>query len=214
MALLLLPFASNAMLQVSSIQSPSSLGAIALFHDGLQYSVMKDGAFHPVQNYNLDNNLRTLSPKALPVLDKLGYIRINQLSDGEYKLDLQGRLKGGGPATAWFMYGAAKAFCWTTVGVTAGATVAATVATAGGGAVVATAVGSTVGKVITATGTAGMALATTAPAAGLAAGTVAAVGTTTAGGAIVAASAGIGITAAVEVVSMGWAGLFLGPWCP
>lgn len=212
--LLSLPFTSVAMHQVSSIQAPSSLGHVALYHDGSKFNVVQGGEYHQVAHYNVDKNLRLINPELLSALGNLGYVRVNRLSDGEFKLDLQGRLNGGGPLFAVWAYGIAKAFCWTTVGVTAGAAVATTVATAGGGTVVGAALGTAVGKVVTGVGTAGMVLTTTAPAAGAAAATVAAVGTTNAAMAVTAAGTGIGVTAAVEAVSLGFSALFAGPWCP
>ena len=212
--LLSLPLASMAMNQVSSIQAPSSLGQVTLYHNESGFNVIQDGISHPVRNYNVDKSLRSIKPKLLGALGNIGYVRINRLSDGEFKLDLQGRMNGGGPYFAYLAYGIAKAFCWSAVGVTAGAATATVVTATGGTAIVAAGAGTTVGKVVTGLGTAGMALTTTAPAAGLAAATVAAAGTTNAALAVTTVGAGVGITAAVETVSLGFSALFAGPWCP
>ncbi len=94
--LLSLPLSSMAMLQVESIQAPSDLGEVYLYHNENGFNVVQNGYIKNVPHYNVDSNLKRISPNLLPSLGKIGYVRINQLSDGEFKLDLKGRINGGG----------------------------------------------------------------------------------------------------------------------
>lgn len=190
------------------------LGKIELYHANGEFKVMHDNKLHAVENHCVDKPLRNVDLKKLAMFLNHGHLAVNKTDNGEFTIRANAHGKGGGPVCAWWAYGTAKAFCWTTVGITAGASVAGAVVATGGGAVVAAGTGTMVGKVVTGIGTAGMALSTTVPAAGAAAATVAAAGTANTALAITAASSGIGLVAAVETASLGFAALFAGPWCP
>lgn len=91
----------------SSLMAPASLGSIEVFHDQDGFHVMKDDERHDVKNYFVDPLLRKANKKTLKKFQKVGYLSVKQMSDGEFSLTANTRLLGGGVggATAGFWIG-------------------------------------------------------------------------------------------------------------
>lgn len=99
----------------SSLMASQSLGNIEVFHDHDGFHVMKDNECHDVKNYFVDPLLRKANKKTLKKFQKVGYLSVKQMSDGEFSLSAKTRGLGGGVggATAGFWFG--KALVYTVV---------------------------------------------------------------------------------------------------
>jgi hypothetical protein len=83
-----------------------------------EHFIVDNGEYRVIQRYNMNRELRALSdPQIKSMLNKkevLLYLR--KLSDNNYALELQGKIKGGtGPITAWCAGTVTKVLCWTGV---------------------------------------------------------------------------------------------------
>lgn len=97
---LLLSFASQASLTVpkADVHSRPSLGDLALSHKGNEFYVTDQDSTVQVNRWNLEKDIRGISTEKLAKCLALGArFDINRLDNGEYKVSMDGRLKGGGP---------------------------------------------------------------------------------------------------------------------
>lgn len=209
-----------------AFQAPSDLRLSAVLHDEEGFHVLQDNIVRRVDNHDIDAKLRNASPEQLQAFLKVGYLSVNKLSDGNYKIGAKVRGLGGGPVLAMLFYGSTK-------GVIYGATAAASVAglTAAGAAIggtfggqVGAEVGGSVGGLIAAgsglvaSGTpiiVGSATTAGTLAAGAVGGSaVATTAATTAAGAAIAVTGGsaVGYHAATEIAAVAmW---HIGMWIP
>lgn len=129
-ALLLPPFFASAQLYIPR----SSLGTLAVAHNGKSFVVINcdQKTLHEVQSHNLDRNLRNLSEsqQLMFMKKRLGCLKVDQNSKGEYQLELHGRVKGGGPILGGIFYWITKILCWTGVTTAAASVVTGAVASA------------------------------------------------------------------------------------
>jgi hypothetical protein len=116
----------------SSFHAPHQLGAIKLSHDVDGFSVFKDGKKHAVAKYFVDKSIRNMPTEQIQkFLKNNGYLSVNQMSDQGYSIKANGRINGGGPLLASFLYGATKATCYGTAVAAVGAVVVTTGGLAG-----------------------------------------------------------------------------------
>jgi len=220
---------------------PNRLGNISVLHNDDGFHVLtSDNEIYPVRNYFVDKRLRGLKKEKLKAFLQAGYIQVNQMSDGQYKLDAKVRGLGGGPICGMVAYWATKLTCYAFMGAAAKQAIVSTGVSIGGtfggeaGAEIGAAVGGMVGTAgnmaMGGMATAGAEGLVTAPI-GMAAGTIIGDGILSSpvvaqavtngaqvvGGVMTAAhgSEAIGATiAVVETVSAVVGGFFSGPWCP
>lgn len=127
----------HSLVKVNSIQAPSDLGNIELYRDNDGFSIKQDGYTHQVPHYNVDKSLKQIKPEHLSALSNLGYVRVNRLSDGEFKLDLKGRINGGGPFTGMMLAWLVRASMYAPAATAATAVTVSTGGAAAGGFAVA-----------------------------------------------------------------------------
>lgn len=90
------------------IQAPARLGDIKVLLKNDGYFIKKNDELKRVQNHDVDRLIRNLKTKQLKNFLDNGYISVSQYSNGDYKLDAHGRLRGGGPWAGWIGYHATK----------------------------------------------------------------------------------------------------------
>lgn len=187
-------------IKASSIFAPTEVGKIDLFHNDEGYHVVQDDEIYSVNKHSIDPLLKSLKHKQLKKFQKCGYIHVKKNQDNEFSLVSRVRGNGGGPYTAYILYGATKALCYGGLFAAAGAAIGAT----GGGAVAVAAAGEVLA--VSGSGVAAVAIASSAVAT-----EVAVAGTTMA--TVAATSGGITVvTGAIEVASCGAAAF--GLWLP
>lgn len=106
-----------------------------------------------VPNYMVSKSIREMKPERLAAILEGGnaYLTFNECSDGNYTVNLHGRVRGGGPVTAGFLYWVTKCGLYGTAAAATGVAITATggaVAAAVGAGTAGAAVG-TVGGVAT-----------------------------------------------------------------
>ena len=193
--------------------------------------VEEDGEQKAVQRYNMSKELRSLSEDQVKTLlsNKNALLYLRKLSDKSYALELDGKLKGGLPATGWWAYQITRGLLYgTTAAIGAAAVTGAVVVVAGSGGTAAPAVAVVAGKVA-GVGIGMAASTTTASLAATAGGSIIGAGaasvlTTAVGAETVALGTGAVLTSAgsawgyvamVEGVSAAVGGFFaVQPWCP
>lgn len=109
----------SAMLTTKTIKTPVT-----------RFLVQHRDSFTEVKRENVDPILLRLNEEQLARFSEVGYLKVSQLSDGEFKVRAFAKGKGGGPWAAWLAYGATKSLCYGTLVAGAG-TIAATTAPAG-----------------------------------------------------------------------------------
>ncbi len=185
---------------------------------------LNTGTSHFVQKADVDKQLRNISPEQFARLIQLGkgYIALNQYDDGSYTLQHRARLRGGGPWTAYILYGTTKGVAYGTMATAVGATVAGAAGpvvgayATGAGAY---ASGMTAGSAGSAVASSGTAAATAAGAAstGAAGATGAALGgagAQTATASAIASTGGCWATLTGAVESAAWGAFAVGLWLP
>ncbi len=70
----------------SSLMASQSLGNIEVFHDQGGFHVMQNDEQYDVKNYFVDPLLRKADKKTLKKFQKVGYLSVKQMSDGEFSL--------------------------------------------------------------------------------------------------------------------------------
>lgn len=212
-----LEFPSERVRQTASIKG-------RLFYDKEGFFVRKDKEDVRIKKYDTDKLLRGRSVNDMAKYTLLGKVRLAELDSGEYTVQAQGELKGGGPVLASVFYWGTKIGLYSAIAGAAAGTVAATVATAGGAAPLAAGAGAVVGEGFLAatTGVAvGTGIASTALSVG-GAGVAAAVGSSAAATAVVAettvavgaAGGAAGVITAIEAaaIAAGAFGAACGPF--
>lgn len=106
-----------------------------------------------IPNYMVSKQVRSMDPTKFAAVLNSGnaYLDINECSDGLYSMDIKGRVRGGGPVTAGFLYWVTKCGLYGTAAAATGIAITATggaVAAAAGAGAAGAAVG-TVGGVAT-----------------------------------------------------------------
>lgn len=94
-----MPLFANAMsLQINrkQLSAPEKLGALAVIKSQDGFTVLKDNTKQAVHSHDVDPLLRSLSNEQLARALQISRIKVSQLSNNDYKLSLQGGLKGGG----------------------------------------------------------------------------------------------------------------------
>lgn len=100
-----------------------SLGEIDLYRSGKTFYVGKDTQVSEIPGWNTDKQLKQMDMKQLAALMQQGYLRVSQLSDGEYKIEAKVRGNGGGLIAGKIAYGVTKGACWAFVLGTVGSVV-------------------------------------------------------------------------------------------
>lgn len=184
-----------SLFSVSAFCSQVAEKPTRMFASNKGFIVQQGGKLTRVAEHNLDGELRKLNLQQRAALLKKGGVAMKQLHDGEHRLAVNHKLKGGGPVAGAIAYWITKSLCWggvvTTATVAAGGVVAATVATGGA------ALGAGAGAVATVTGA-----ATAATGIGIGAlggGAAGAVGATIASGGMLATAAGTSLAGAATV---------------
>ncbi len=203
--------------------SAINAGELAIQKFPSHYKISSKQFNADIPNYMVSKQVRSMDPTKLAAVLNSGnaYLDINECSDGQYSMDIKGRVRGGGPITGtvlyWFtkcgLYGTAAAAAGTAIVATSGAALGAVgVGAAGAGVSVAGAgVGMAAGAGIEAVaaagaiGVAGSSVAGAGTLIGAAAVGLGAEGALVAGtGAAVASAGGVaGAIAAVESASLG-----------
>ena len=87
----------------AALAAPRDLGDIKILHADKTFMILHEGKLHIVHNYNIDKNLRGISTEGLAnFLSQDGYVQVQRKSDGQFVLDAQFRLNGGGAGGAAF----------------------------------------------------------------------------------------------------------------
>ena len=101
-ALLVTPVFSASKLSSDKIYAPARLDTVDVQHSPCGFMVNNQ----PVQSQHMDKELRSITPSKLAVALRSGYIQVDQSLNGQYKLQYQPRLNGGGALGAsigfWF----------------------------------------------------------------------------------------------------------------
>lgn len=172
-----------------SVFVPARLGELELFHGKKGFSVLKDDQRYAIEKYNTDRLVRNMTKEELISFLAVGYVSINQMSDGEYSLKANGRINGGGPVLGTVMYWVTKSVCY---GVAAVGIGAAAVSTAGVGVAAVTGAGAAV---------AGGAAVTAGAAAGAGAGIATTAGVVLTGGAAAVTGGATAVAGGIAVAS-------------
>lgn len=107
----------------SHVQSTSELSNVSVFHDAGGFSVVANGQIHSILPHNLNAPLRGINNEKLKLLLDASYLRVKHYDNGEYALDANGRMNGGGPILAAIGYGIVKAAGWAFVSAAASKTI-------------------------------------------------------------------------------------------
>ena len=130
-------FCMNTELRIedSALMAPSRLGKVSVIHDENGFSVEKEGVRTAIQRAFMPPVLRKINDKQLAILLEKGdgYLKLNQMSDGEYSLDMHVRGKGGFLVTGAIVYFGAKVVGYTAVWGTAAVGVSTAFVTGGPG---------------------------------------------------------------------------------
>ena len=106
----------------SHVQSSSDMSMVSVYHDPSGFSVVVDGQIHAIPHHNLNAPLRDINQARLSALLDSAYLRVKRYDNGEFALDANGRIHGGGPIVAAIGYGIVKAAGWAFVGAAASKT--------------------------------------------------------------------------------------------
>lgn len=204
---------------------PERLGEIGIsYHDN--FIIHKDGEDIPVKKMWVDKKLHNLSKEKLALyLANNNYLDVNQLSDGQYRINAKSRIKGGGPASAYWGYCATKAFIYGLGAIGAGTALVGAAVTApalapvyAGSSIVLGAAAGTGGTVLVATGVGtgiGFAAAAGSTAAITATTVLAETAVATAATSVAATGTLSGAVVAVEGLSLAVGGALAAiPWLP
>ena len=98
----------------SSFFASKGLGKIKLYHDEQGFHVRHNDTMHYVQPCFTDSIVRNVTSQQIKDFQKAakGYLYINQMSDGQFSLEVKERLRGGGPNLGVFMYWLTKSVCY------------------------------------------------------------------------------------------------------
>lgn len=120
LSLLVVSHSSFSMLEISgqSVMKRNGTSNASLFHDGKNFQVKQLGVLKEVANDRLDKNLRNINTETLRKhLTANHYLTLNKSNDGEYSVQDNGRVNGGGPLLAKFIYVAVKGVAYGVMGL-------------------------------------------------------------------------------------------------
>ena len=84
-------------LKQKTIMAAYGLGKVGVLHDKEGFKVKQNGNIRKVHNYDLDHSLRDMDSERLAQLEKMGAcLLVKKFDNGDFKLQLSGRLQGGG----------------------------------------------------------------------------------------------------------------------
>jgi hypothetical protein len=108
------PSSQRLSLSRPSISYPSRLGDLELLHKDHKFQVKNyRGKLHEVNPYRVSQDLREISTQKLAKYVTAGsYVEVKQNSDGDYEIDLQDRIYGGGPILSQIGYWGTKIGSW------------------------------------------------------------------------------------------------------
>jgi hypothetical protein len=88
----------------NALEHKRDLGNLLVHHDESGFKVHHERGVSEVQPHNTSKELRGLSTDTIAKMLASGdsYLKVKQYSDGEYGVDIAGRLQGGGPLLASF----------------------------------------------------------------------------------------------------------------
>lgn len=87
----------NALEKSPSLLVPHKLGHVKVMHsDNDGFTVLGNGRISSVQNCFMDKELRNINKEQLIKFSEVGYLSLDQMSDGNYTLKHHIRLNGGG----------------------------------------------------------------------------------------------------------------------
>lgn len=107
----------------SHVQSTSDMSMVSVYHDPTGFSVVVDGQIHAIPHHNLNAPLRDINQARLSALLDSAYLRVKRYDNGEFALEANGRIHGGGPILASIGYGIVKAAGWAFVSAAASKTI-------------------------------------------------------------------------------------------
>jgi hypothetical protein len=180
-----------------SLCSAVNAGELAIQKFPSHYKLSSKEFIADIPNYMVSKQVRSMDPTKLAAVLNSGdaYLDIKKCSKG-YSMDIQGRVKGGGPITGAVLYWFTKVGCYGT----AAAATATVVATTGGAALAAVGVGAG-GAAVTVTGAGvGMAAAAGIEAAAMG-GAIAVAGSSVAGAGTLIGAAAVGLGAEGALVA-------------
>lgn len=125
-----------------SLSVPKRLQNLSVYHEENEFHVVKDGRDSIVKSHRMDSLLRRLKqnrPELQSYLQSSGYLTVGENEDGQFSLEADGRMRGGGPLLCGLLYLGVKTLAYT--GLLTGAVAANTVAPGAGGVAVSIAVG-------------------------------------------------------------------------
>lgn len=83
-----------------------------LYYNGKDFAAKKDNTFKKIERYDLPKQLQDITPSQFAILQKVGYVSLHELSNGDFALKSHLRLKGGGPIFGAAVYTLTKAMCY------------------------------------------------------------------------------------------------------
>lgn len=173
-------------------------GELAIQKFPSHYNLSSKNFNAKIPNYMVSPQVRSMDPTKLAAVLNSGkaYLDIKECSEG-YSIDIQGRVRGGGPITGAVLYWFTKVGCYGT----AAAATATVVATTGGAALAAVGVGGAAGAGVAVTGAGvGMAAAAGIEAAAMG-GAIAVAGSSVAGAGTLIGAAAVGLGAEGALVA-------------
>lgn len=112
----LLPLSASSMETIqfnrSCYQAPVG---VDLYRSGLTFFAGSGQNISEIHGWNIDKKLNDMDMPKLAAMLQGGYLKVSQLSDGEYKLEAHARGLGGGPIAGSWAYGITKGACWSIV---------------------------------------------------------------------------------------------------
>lgn len=84
---------------MSSLAAMNSRTALVRTAEG--YNLRVDGIERRVNSHDIDSRLKQMDGKQLGRLAAIGGLKVNQMSNGDYRVEIGGGLKGGGAFGAW-----------------------------------------------------------------------------------------------------------------
>lgn len=93
-----MPLVQLSVLSPEVIMAPRDLGEIKVLHANKAFAVLHEGLLKTVEGHNVSKELRGITTEGLKELfsETDCYIRVQKKSDGQYALEAQYRLNGGG----------------------------------------------------------------------------------------------------------------------
>jgi hypothetical protein len=112
--------------------SAINAGEIAIQKFPSHYNISSKKFNADIPNYMVSKQLRSMDSTKLAAVLNSGsaYLDINECSDGQYSMDIKGRIRGGGPITGTVLYWFTKVGCYGAATAAAGTVIVTTGGTA------------------------------------------------------------------------------------